>query len=330
MLSPEGMEKLRELLPPDQLIELESLLENGNSLPLPADVADPGTAAAHSPLLQWMLQLAEGEAGGEEIAARLGTQSAPGSTLTVADLRNILLRQGSGTGPEAVTTGQEKNSFRAADAQTALLLAKGEISADAAGVKTGLFTGEASAGVLNNTGTLSMPPLATVVSGLEQLSSQRTGVYTPPAITLPTGEKGWDSMLGNRVVWMVGNQLQQASLQITPRHLGPIDIQVSIQNDQASVSFLASNAAVKEAIEAAIPRLREMFADNNVQLTGVDVGQRDAGAQGGGAAPFQQADAGAGSNPAAAGPWSGETDAAVENPGTVKVMVSNGLVDDYA
>jgi len=35
----------------------------------------------------------------------------------------------------------------------------------------------------------------------------------------------------------------------------------------------------KEALEAAIPRLREMFSDSNLQLVNVDVGQREAGGQ---------------------------------------------------
>jgi flagellar hook-length control protein FliK len=131
-------------------------------------------------------------------------------------------------------------------------------------------------------------------------------------------------------MWMVGNQLQQASVHITPRHLGPIDIQVSIQNDQTSVSFLAQNAAVKEALEAAIPRLREMFADSNLQLVNVDVGQRDSGDRASGADLFQQAATGDGNNFSIPGQGGGDDDNAQAQIDPVGTLTSSALVDDYA
>lgn len=329
MLSPEDMAKLKELLPPEQLQELESMMENGNSLPWAADLADPATA--NPALLQWMLQLAGIEPGGEEAANRLGTQSGAGASLTPVDLRNMLLSQGANTGPASGTPGQLNGALSPADAQSAILLAKGELAADAMGIKSAVNTGDLSAGLLNNTGTTSGTPFASLVSGLEQASSYRSGVYTPPAINLPVGEKGWDNMLGNRVAWMVGGQLQQATLHISPRHLGPIDIQISMQHDQASVSFLANNAAVKEAIEAAIPRLRDMFADNNMLLANVDVGQHDASTQDGGPEMFGQPGGSSGGNGFGMDGESGQTaEDSTDMLQTETLVTTNGLVDDYA
>lgn len=330
MLTPEGMAKLQELLPPDQLNQLESLLDSGNALPFSADIADPASMLNNPSLLQWMLQLAGADGAGDAVMASPGAQAASGEAITVADLRDMLLRQGAGGSTANVTAGSAGRSLNPTETQTALLLTKGEIPADSAAFKPGFITGELSAGLLNSNGVATATPLAAVVSGLEQISTQRAEVYTPPAITLPAGEKGWDNMLGNRVMWAVGNQLQQASVHITPRHLGPIDIQVSIQHDQTSVSFLANNAMVKEAIEAAIPRLREMFADNNMQLVNVDVGQRDAGSQDGGAGLFQQAGAGGGEDFAAGGRQPGAAGSPVEAGEAVRMVTSNGLVDDYA
>jgi flagellar hook-length control protein FliK len=109
-----------------------------------------------------------------------------------------------------------------------------------------------------------------------------------------------------------------------------IDIQVSIQNDQTSVSFLAQNAAVKEALEAAIPRLREMFADSNLQLVNVDVGQRDSGDRASGADLFQQPASGDGNNLSAPGQRGGDDDNAQAEIDPVGTLASSGLVDDYA
>lgn len=102
---------------------------------------------------------------------------------------------------------------------------------------------------------------------------------TAPQIDLHLGQKGWAQAMGDRVLWMIGNRLQGAEVRITPQNLGPIDIRVSINNDQASVSFAAHHGVVREALEAGIPRLREMLGESNLQLVNVDVGQRDANSQ---------------------------------------------------
>ncbi|MES9856470.1 MAG: flagellar hook-length control protein FliK [Sedimenticola sp.] len=106
---------------------------------------------------------------------------------------------------------------------------------------------------------------------------QRSEVPLP--INTPPGSNGWDSAVGDRILWMVGQKSQSASIRINPPHLGPIEVHVTVQKDQASVNFTALHGVVRDALETAIPRLREMFNDNNLQLVNVDVSQKDAGEQ---------------------------------------------------
>ncbi len=319
-LTSEQMAGLRDALPPEQFRQLQSLLENGSGLPTSADIADPAA------LLQWVLQLAGAEGSGEEMTAMPGGRSTRGAALTAADLRGMLLQQGGGN-PANGPSGQAYRPFNLAqDNQAALLLKTGEMPEDVTLFKPGSLTADLTAGMLK--GPVSVSSLSTLVSGVEPLSAQRSEVYTPPPIPMPTGEKGWDNVLSNRIMWMMGNQMQQASLHITPRHLGPIDIQVSIQNDQASISFLAHNAPVKEALEAAIPRLREMFADNNMQLVNVDVGQHDTTGQQGAANLLSQH--GNGRDFSANGHQGGEAGGSQAEAEPVRIITSSGLVDDYA
>jgi flagellar hook-length control protein FliK len=70
---------------------------------------------------------------------------------------------------------------------------------------------------------------------------------------------------------MVGNKLQGAEIRLNPAHLGPMEVRVQIQNDQASISFTAQHGLVREALEAAIPRLREMLGESGLQLNNVTV-----------------------------------------------------------
>ena len=166
----------------------------------------------------------------------------------------------------------------------------------------------------------------------DSAASQRS---TAPSLTMDYQSKGWDQALGDRVMWMVGRNIQQASLRITPQHLGPIEIQISMQDDVAKVNFITHSGAVKEALEAAIPRLREMFADNQMQLANVDVGQRNAQDQRGlaqGSTDQQSGSSSDGGFPGAAS-QSGidgiDGNEAIEES-VARVATALGLVDDYA
>ena len=95
-----------------------------------------------------------------------------------------------------------------------------------------------------------------------------------PAITIPLAQPGWDQALGQRVQWLVSQQLQGAELRITPPHLGPIEVRISIGQDQQTiVNFASPHAAVRDAIEAAVPRLRDMLGNNGQDLVNVNVSQ---------------------------------------------------------
>lgn len=94
----------------------------------------------------------------------------------------------------------------------------------------------------------------------------------------PLGKQGWDQELGSRMVWMSKQDLQSAQLRLNPAHLGPLEVRLSVQQDHtANVAFLSNHAPVRDAVEAAIPRLREMLADNGFNLTDVDVSSQSHG-----------------------------------------------------
>lgn len=83
---------------------------------------------------------------------------------------------------------------------------------------------------------------------------------------------GWDRGLGEKVVWMAGQHVQTAQLHLNPPDLGPLQVTLTISNDQASAQFVSQHAAVREAIESAMPRLREMLADGGITLGNTSVG----------------------------------------------------------
>jgi flagellar hook-length control protein FliK len=91
------------------------------------------------------------------------------------------------------------------------------------------------------------------------------------SINTPLGQAGWDQVLGERIQWLAGQKVQAAQVKLNPANLGPLEVRVQVHNDQASVQFTAQHAVVREALEAALPRLRDMFETSGVQLVDVDV-----------------------------------------------------------
>ncbi|MBD1389858.1 flagellar hook-length control protein FliK [Neiella sp. HB171785] len=96
-------------------------------------------------------------------------------------------------------------------------------------------------------------------------------------------------MLGQRLLMMMDKQMQQAEIQLDPPELGSLMVRVQVQNDQAQVSFMAQSAQARDAIEQALPRLREMMQQQQIELTQANVShQRQQGGQSGQGGQDQQ------------------------------------------
>lgn len=95
---------------------------------------------------------------------------------------------------------------------------------------------------------------------------------SPPNLR-PTGDReAWAQGLGERLLMMADRGLQSATLRLQPEHLGPMEIRISVQDDgSAQVLFSAHHGQTREALEAAIPRLRDLFAEQGLSLTQANV-----------------------------------------------------------
>ncbi len=98
-------------------------------------------------------------------------------------------------------------------------------------------------------------------------ASPSAGPVDHPFLLHPRVDSGgWSDALGQRVLWMVTQQQQTAELSLNPPDLGPLHVVLSIDNDQASVMFMSHNADVRQTLEGALPRLRELMADSGISL----------------------------------------------------------------
>ncbi|MBV1928980.1 MAG: flagellar hook-length control protein FliK [Gammaproteobacteria bacterium] len=111
-------------------------------------------------------------------------------------------------------------------------------------------------------------------AGAESAKYTATQESTPPrffTLQTPAGQPGWDVEVGNRIRWMVGQNNTGVELRLNPPELGSIEVKVATEGERTSVTFFAANPAARDALELALPRLREMFADSGMQLANADV-----------------------------------------------------------
>jgi flagellar hook-length control protein FliK len=87
----------------------------------------------------------------------------------------------------------------------------------------------------------------------------------------PVGSAAWADDIGARVVMMTESGNHSASLKLSPEHLGPLEINITVRDDKASVWFGAAHADTRAAIETALPRLREMFEAQGLSLADAGV-----------------------------------------------------------
>ncbi|MDO9467098.1 MAG: flagellar hook-length control protein FliK [Thiobacillus sp.] len=87
-----------------------------------------------------------------------------------------------------------------------------------------------------------------------------------PRLAPPVGTTAWNQALGEKIVWMAGAAQQTATLTLNPPNMGPLQVVINLSNDQATASFFSAQPEVRQALEAAFPRLREMMNEAGIEL----------------------------------------------------------------
>jgi flagellar hook-length control protein FliK len=166
---------------------------------------------------------------------------------------------------------------------------------------------------------------ASIQSGTN-LNNATTNSQVQLKLDTPVRDPSWASDFGQKLVWMASHDKQTAQLTINPPDMGPIEISLNINKDSASAFFVSASADVRESIETALPRLREMLAS-----VGIELGQSNVGSE-----SFRQQ---AGNEEARQGSPRWQADNAILGTDwadtlsprqTVSGQGGNGLVDTFA
>jgi flagellar hook-length control protein FliK len=298
---------------------------DGGGAPVASVSADSATAPARGPL-----------------GARPGNAGVPviRPGVSAGDLESmagLLLRAADPAGPGPQATSAPTGGAGGAQALAEALERSGAASwhvgggTSRSGSEGVLFPADPSLGIgaTARGATASGAPVPGAPAGLPGSASMpgmAAATAFPPLALSTTPGQTQESGIAQRLLWMTSNRLDQAEFRMNPPQLGPLGVRLRFDGDQANVVFHASHAQVRDAIEASLPRLRDLLAEQGIQLGQASVDSGEAGSRGEGGAQ-RRASGEPGAAPAHGG---GAPASANAGDDARRDWVPRGLLDTYA
>ncbi|WP_407351616.1 flagellar hook-length control protein FliK [Luteimonas sp. R10] len=121
------------------------------------------------------------------------------------------------------------------------------------------------------------PPPAFLVAPAAPAQAPREApaVLAPPLTPTPDLHRDdFAEAVGTRLHWLADQKIGHAQIRINPHDLGPIEVRLRLDGDRVSADFTSAQLEVRQALEASLPRLRDMLGAQGLQLAHADVGQQ--------------------------------------------------------
>ena len=193
-----------------------------------------------------------------------------GKSISAAQLLAGQKAAGTDTGTETVLDDAKAGGFAASlgKAQAGASVQAGKLDAGKLALDAQLTaTAKAGAALAEPLPKEATPDLTRLAAPLAPGALQQAAAAAAvPADKLMgrVGTPAWDQQLGQKVVWMAAGGDQSATLTLNPPDLGPLQVVLTVTNDQADAAFMSAQPEVRQALEAALPRLRDMMAEAGI------------------------------------------------------------------
>jgi flagellar hook-length control protein FliK len=210
----------------------------------------------------------------DELSDNLLTDPSAVPDLLIADIAQTLgivpdTRSGAASSEAARPLSSVQVQATESDAATEMLKMVGSAVKQGSTEATILDSDAADGHVVNEGGEKSGP------EGVNALGFQANASQVEQRAQLHVHERvgtpAWREEVGAKLNWMIERGVQSGSLRLSPENLGPLEVRISVQNDQVSVWFGAAHADTRAALENALPRLRELFAAQGMSLADAGV-----------------------------------------------------------
>jgi flagellar hook-length control protein FliK len=171
------------------------------------------------------------------------------------------------------------------------------------------------------------------LDALSQAISQQNPLSTRAPVLVgqpvPMHQGGWSEAVVDRVMVMSSQNLKSAEIQLDPAELGRLEVRISMNQEQSQVTFASPHAGVREALDSQMHRLRELFAQQGMNLLDVNVSDQSLsrGWQG-----QEQDSSGRGGNGRGTEALGAEDDTSIVGVESARAnaISSRGLIDYYA
>ncbi|VCU69938.1 Flagellar hook-length control protein [Pigmentiphaga humi] len=178
-------------------------------------------------------------------------------------------------------------------------------------------------GVLQDTATVPVNGIAHT-----HASSPRIDLPSAPGAPTPLQQGALQERIDGALRWMAAGNLQAAQLRVDPDALGPITIHLRLDGDIANVAFGSNHEATRQALESALPGLKDAL-----QAGGLSLGQASVGSEQQGFSQARQFDEPAGRSARGAsgdGAAAGHASAASSVEAQIPRRSGDRLLDAYA
>lgn len=135
---------------------------------------------------------------------------------------------------------------------------------------------------------------------LESVNAQANAVNTPKmapdapilrgyttSIDVPVSHAEWGDKMAGKLTWLTARNMSVAEIHLTPPDMGPMEVKVQVQQEQASITVHSANPVVREQLELHSHRLRDMLGEQGISLEQFDVSDSNRGQAGDGDAEAQ-------------------------------------------
>jgi len=122
--------------------------------------------------------------------------------------------------------------------------------------------------------TTEMPTVVSpTVAGTISLHNTPTVALGAIASLVPThlDSPAWSKDFGQHVIRLAIAGQPTAEIHLNPPDLGPIKVLIDMRGAETTLQFSAEHATTRDALEASLPRLREIFAAGGINLAHADV-----------------------------------------------------------
>lgn len=106
-------------------------------------------------------------------------------------------------------------------------------------------------------------------------NTQTSTTVTVPAKVIELSQSvvnpEWGDEFNQQIIWIGQQKIKSATIKLNPQELGPLEVSIKVVKEVATVNITTHSAPVRDLIEQALPRLRDMMAEQGINLSQVNI-----------------------------------------------------------